>query len=295
MSYPWNSDDFLPPPGCGGRSSRSHDGGRSIRLRRMSIGGIEREISIRLVETFEKITTASELLNKRYSWRGYGSDHKIPFDPHHMTFTAEVEQEVAGTITLAIDSRKGLAVDSVFKSEIDKFRETGGRVCELTRFAFSPNIKSRELMASLFHIVFVYGQRTFGCTDLFIEVNPRHVRFYEAMLGFKRIGDTKLKESVEAPAQLMWLEVAAIRGYIDGHHRDSSDRRSLYPLFFSPAAETGIYNRLVSAGAAETQGSFLNQLDIAGSPAFAAVGGSNGQKDGHRGSDRFTAIVGAAD
>jgi hypothetical protein len=167
-----------------------------------------------------------------------------------MTFTAEVDQDVVGTITLATDSRQGLAADRTFRQELDAYRALpGAKICELTKFAFESTIQSKELMAALFHTVFVYGYRTHGCTDLFIEVNPRHVRFYEAMLGFKRIGALKNNDSVAAPAQLMWLKVSAIRQNIDQLACDSDRRntRSLYPFFFSPTEESSIYRQLACA------------------------------------------------
>ena len=36
----------------------------------------------------------------------------------------------------------------------------------------------------LFHIAYIFARRMHDRTDLLIEVNPRHVRFYERMLGF---------------------------------------------------------------------------------------------------------------
>jgi hypothetical protein len=215
----------------------------------MMIGGEPRDVTIRLVETRKKIEAACQLVNDRYAWRGYGGRHEIPADAHHMTFTAEIDEVVVGTITLAIDSSLGLAIDGAFSAEVDAFRcLPGTKVCELTKFAFSPNVQSKELMAALFHIVFVYGSRAHGGTDLFIEVNPRHVRFYESMLGFERVGDLKQNESVAAPAQLMRLKVSDIQAQIrrcGGTHQNST--RSLYPLFFSPVEEDGIYRRLAEA------------------------------------------------
>ena len=89
----------------------------------------------------------------------------------------------------------------------------------------------------------------YECTDLFIEVNPRHVRFYEAMLGFKRVGQARTNENVGAPAQLMWLNVSQIGRYID---RDGGNAgrsaRSLYNHFFSTKEAQGIYGRLARLG-----------------------------------------------
>ena len=252
MSYLWKSEEYL-------RTGRRDivDAGRSletgsIKVRRTDTGCNGQDVTVRLVVTGEKIDAACDLINKRYAWRGYGAHHRISMDAHHVTFTAEIEDAVVGTITLALDSADGLAADSAFRDAIDGFRaRPGAKVCELTKFAFDPEIQSKALMATLFHIVFVYGQRTYGCTDLLIEVNPRHVRFYEAMLGFERVGPLRHNESVGAPAQLMWLKVDGIREHIDraatGAERYKA--RSLYPLFFSPADERGIYQRLVNATA----------------------------------------------
>ena len=249
MSYQWNSNDELRARFGRRRAVSSVGASRCIRLRRIMIGGEPRDVTIRLVETRKKIEAACQLVNDRYAWRGYGDSHEIPADAHHMTFTAEVDEVVVGTITLAIDSSVGLAIDRAFSSEVDAFRRMPGtKVCELTKFAFSPNVQSKELMAALFHIVFVYGSRAHGGTDLFIEVNPRHVRFYESMLGFERVGSLRQNESVAAPAQLMWLKVSEIRDQIrrcGGTQQDSA--RSLYPLFFSPVEEDGIYRRLAEA------------------------------------------------
>jgi hypothetical protein len=256
MSYFWKlpegSRDNRHDHGCAGLSSET----RSIRLRGTDVGGKGHNVTVRLVETGEKIQAANDLINDRYAWRGYGDNHRLRPDASHLTFTAEVDGAVVGTITLAIDSRHGLAADRAFRGEVDGFRaQPGVKVCELTKFAFSPEVQSKELMATLFHIVFVYGQRSYGCTDLFIEVNPRHVRFYEKMLGFERVGSLKENESVAAPAQLMWLKVATIREQINASagSADRTNARSLYPFFFSPADESGIYARLVAAEAAPVE------------------------------------------
>jgi hypothetical protein len=272
MSFCWNlqADLQAREQNCVDPSLRR--GTRSIKLRRMEICGEESDVAIRLVETSEKIQAACDLINDRYSWRGYGASHSIPSDAEHMTFTAEAGEDVVGTITLAVDGQHGLAVDRTFKDEVDGFRSgPGGKVCELTKFAFGPAIQSKELMAALFHIVFVYGHRTFGCTDLFIEVNPRHVRFYEAMLGFERVGCLKVNESVHAPSQLMWLKVAAIREYIDRFAGSAgrSNARSLYPFFFSPAEENGIYHRLIRANIREVEMPDATDLNLDGKAASA--------------------------
>lgn len=213
-------------------------------------GLVDQPITIRLADCDGHRNAARLLLNRMYSWRGYGDQHVIATSPSHTTFTASSDDgEVLGTITLATDSQRGLAADALFKDVIDTYRaRPGAKVCELTKFAFDMAKQSKAVMASLFHLIFIYGHRQYGCTDLFIEVNPRHVRFYETMLGFTRLGDLKMNASVDAPSQLMWLSVAEVRDRID-RHAGTGDRgiaRSLYPHFFSPREEDGLYARMIS-------------------------------------------------
>lgn len=221
---------------------------RSLRL---ASPDLDRTITVRLADDSDSRNGARMLVNRMYSWRGYGDRHVIPIAPSHATFTASDDEQTVGTITLAIDSAAGLAADKIFRDEIDVFRRVpGAKVCELTKLAFDAEVPSKPLLASLFHIVFIYGQRRHRCTDLFIEVNPRHRRFYEAMLGFRAIGELRTNESVGAPSQLMWLQVSKIRDHIDRHaRRQGIVARSLYQFFFSPREEDGIYARLAGTDA----------------------------------------------
>jgi hypothetical protein len=221
----------------------NEDEHRSLRL---DSPDLDRTITVRLADDSGARNDARMLVNRMYAWRGYGDRHVIPIAPTHATFTASDDEQTVGTITLAIDSADGLAADKIFRDEIDVFRRVpGAKVCELTKLAFDAEVPSKPLLASLFHIVFIYGQRRHRCTDLFIEVNPRHRRFYEAMLGFQPIGEPKTNESVGAPSQLMWLQVSKIREQIDRHaRRPGIVARSLYQFFFSPREEDGIYARL---------------------------------------------------
>jgi len=221
---------------------------RSIKLRAMEIDGEMKTPIIHLVDSSEKFSEASALINRRYVLKGYGDNHRIPSSENHMTFTAEASQEVIGTITLAVDSENGMAAERTFSPEIQELRAVlGAKLCELTKFAFSSTINSKQLMAELFHIVFVYGYRTHRCTDLVIEVHPRHVRFYQAMLGFKKISPVRINVSVGAPLQLMHLKVSEIRENINRFAgQQEAAPHSLYPMFFSPVEENGIYDRLRS-------------------------------------------------
>ena len=194
-------------------------------------------------------SSACNLINKRYAWRGYGDNHVIKRSSAHATFSAVVNDIVVGTVTLAVDSDAGLAADAIFKDELDGYRSAPhAHVCELTKLAVDSELQSPAILAALFHVILLYGQLKYSCSDLFIEVNPRHRRFYEAMLGFERIGDVKTNESVEAPAQLMHLAVNRIRPMIEAYRgaEPASGARSLYPHFLPQHDEEMVLIRLFS-------------------------------------------------
>ena len=211
----------------------------------------QKNFRIRLADTESGRNSASMLINKMYAWRGYGSAHQVKASPSRITLTASDKEKVIGTVTLGIDSEEGLLADEIFKPEIDARRNAGGKVCELTKLAFDPDIRSKFALASLFHIVFIYGRRMHNCTDVFIEVNPRHRRFYETMLGFRRQCEIRTNPRVNAPAVLLWVDIGYVEEQIHkyGGTSDNPDTtRSLYPYFFSPREEPGIHGRLVSLG-----------------------------------------------
>ena len=104
-----------------------------------------------------------------------------------------------------------------------------------------------NIMASLFHVAYIYAHRIRGVDQLMIEVNPRHVRYYERMLGFKVSGPQRLNRRVSAPAVLMSLDFRHAHEQINrlGGKPELADmNRSLYPLFFSVPEEAGIVGRL---------------------------------------------------
>lgn len=206
-------------------------------------------LTIRLANTDGQRNAASMLLSRMYAWRGYGRHHSLATSPNCVTFMAACHDDVVGTLTLTVDTHGGLAAEKTFADLIAPFRAApGAKLCELTKLAFDWTSSSHEHLAALFHLVFIYGSRKFTCSDLFIEVNPRHRRFYEKMLGFVCVGEVRTNASVNAPSQLMWLNVGSIRRMIDEHaKRPASNQRSLYRYFFSPDEEDGLYGRLIGA------------------------------------------------
>jgi hypothetical protein len=203
---------------------------------------------IRLTDTAEGRSSASLLINKMYAWRGYAGTHQITDDPNRITLTATDKGNVVGTLTIGMDAEVGLSADQVFKEELDALREQGARLCEFTKLAFDPSVRSKASLANLFHLAVIYARDLHERTDIVIEVNPRHRRFYQQMLGFQQHGQLKDNPRVNAPAYLLRVNLdfvtEQIRQY-GGTQDEHQSGRSFYPYFFSPREEQGIINRLL--------------------------------------------------
>ncbi len=206
------------------------------------------KFGIRLTDTAAGRNSASMLINKMYAWRGYAGTHQLGDDPNRITLTATDHGETVGTLTIGLDSPIGLMADQIFKDELNAHRENGARLCEFTKLAFDTNVKSKTALANLFHLAVIYARDIHHRTDILIEVNPRHRRFYEHMLGFKREADVRINPRVNAPAYLLRVNLEYVTEQIEalgGTFSNGASERSFYPYFFSPREERGIIDRLL--------------------------------------------------
>ncbi|MDA8383397.1 MAG: long-chain N-acyl amino acid synthase [Betaproteobacteria bacterium] len=214
----------------------------------------QQTFKIRLANSRDRRESASLLIQRMYAWRGYALTDPAEREPNRVTLVASTDEAVVATLTVGYDSAVGLLVDDLYKPEIDALRREGRRVCELTRLAVDPQVKSKQVLASLFHIAFIYGRRIHGGTDFVIEVNPRHAAFYKRMLGFAELGLEKLCPRVNAPALLLRVDLQWGQAQISqfgGLMEKATGTRSLYPYFFSAQDEVGITQRLKASSPAQ--------------------------------------------
>jgi hypothetical protein len=202
---------------------------------------------LRLADSPGQRSKASMLIKSMYSWRGYPTDEVIiPIqDPNRITLEASTGQELFGTITVGLDSKDGLLADELYENEINVLRRLGRSVCEMTKLAFDPKYSSKEVIASLFHLAYIYAHNFYDATDLLIEVNPRHASFYSRRLGFSQIGELRTCPRVDAPAVLLHISLDYMAAQISTHAgaREKCER-SLYPYFFSEAEVAGLTTRI---------------------------------------------------
>ncbi len=207
----------------------------------------KQEFKVRLATSEDRRKSASLLIQKMYSWRGYDAD-ALHQNPNKITLVAYQEDMVVGTLTLGLDSPDGMVVDELYKREADQLRAAGRVPCDITRLAVDQDVKSKSVLGALFHLSFIYGHNIHHATDFLIEVNPRHVLFYQRMLGFEPFGEERVCPRVNAPAVLLRLDLAHADEEIVRHGGTAATAtgvKSIYPYFFSREDELGITQRLL--------------------------------------------------
>lgn len=206
---------------------------------------------IRAADSSGTRSSASILIDKMYAKRGYLTTPLSPEQtPNRLTLVASDYYSTIGTLTVGFDAENGLLVDDLFPEEVRKLRDVGHTVCEFTKLAMDNVVQSKRVLAALFNVAYLYAYKIKGADNLLIEVNPRHVRYYRSMLGFKVLGPKRLNTRVNAPAVLLSLDLAYVNEQVNelgGRPELAATNRSIYPHFFSRREESGIINRLCCA------------------------------------------------
>lgn len=208
----------------------------------------QRRFKIKAAESDDRRSRVNDLLKSRYGWRGY-QEVALPTDQsvQKFTLTAVEGEAMIGTITVSFDGPKRLSADEAFAPEVEVLRSQGRRLCEFTKLAIDPTVGTKRVLASLFHVAYIVAHRIRGYDLLLLEVNPRHVRYYERMLGFSVMSEERMNRSVNAPAVLLSAEFGYIMqqiGLYGGQPEMASTERSLYPFAFSLKEEAGIMSRM---------------------------------------------------
>ena len=203
---------------------------------------------IRMANSAHRREAASLLIRKMYGWRGYAFEPNRFQEANKITLYAETGGVVVGTMSLCLDSPILLPADENFRDLLDPLRAAGRRLCEPSRLAIDKGVTKR-VFASLIHISYIYARNIHGFSDYVIEVNPRHVMFYQRMLGFHDFGGERECTRVGAPAVLLRLPLEEMGQHIrtwGGLMEQHGEERSFYPYFFPPGDEPGITTRLMS-------------------------------------------------
>lgn len=198
----------------------------------VGLGG-DSDVSATIARSPEELRAVAILVESRYAERGYqmsvDDDERRP----GITLIAAEREAIIGTLTLRLDGPHGLAADESYADAIDAVRHAGGDVCELTRLALTRGADSRSVLSALFGLAYAVGRQLREVTDVFVEVNPRHVVFYRRLFGFVVAAGQRVCPRVMAPAVLLRLELERLEARlveIGGGARPSIGRAASHAM-----------------------------------------------------------------
>lgn len=189
---------------------------------------------------------AGMLVQRRYESRGYRVLPTLA-DPSLYTFAAYDSGNLVGTLGVRLDSSAGLKIEQLYGGEIEALRARGLRLTEFTRLAVAESAASKEVLGALFHTAVLFSHVLRGCTNVVVEVNPRHMAFYRRVLFFKPLGPERHLDRVGAPAVALLLDFPALMNALDEFFSKLDWRErtgSFFSNWFSPPDAEGILSRL---------------------------------------------------
>lgn len=206
------------------------------------------DIGIRLADGHDEVDEVGMLVTRMYRQRGYlvpVSEVSSADSIRRVTLEACYKNQVVGTLTVNLDSGESLHAETLYRDEIGRFRREGARVCEFTRLALDADEGAINTLACLFHMGYIFAYRIHHATDLFIEVNPRHVLFYRRKLGFVQAGEERVCPRVNAPAVLLHRKFEAVAKELVrlGGVR-TPENKSFYALWLPRAEEDDLVHTI---------------------------------------------------
>lgn len=125
----------------------------------------------------------------------------LDIDVDTLTIVAYHGNREVGTLT--VNTQNLLPFQEIF--DCPEIHQEGFKGAELTRLAIDEEFRNqKEILLGLFNIAFAYAKFVRKCSHFVIEVNPRHVKFYEKFLGFVPVAENSNCPRVRgAPAVLL--------------------------------------------------------------------------------------------
>jgi hypothetical protein len=152
----------------------------------------------------EQVLAAEDLVRRRYAQRGYRlAAERGP----RITLLAESHGQLIGTLTVRPDSPEGLLAERTYAEEIARMRSEGHRLGELVQLAVEEGADWKQALDGLVQSAYLITRVLHALTDVVIEVNPRHVRFYQRVFGFVQAAAERVCERAGAPAVLLRLDL----------------------------------------------------------------------------------------
>lgn len=208
------------------------------------------EFSVKVANTLEEREEVFHLAYNVYLAKGFVKKNANellinPYDADPDTLILMVKDsnnKIIASVSLVFDGLSKLPAEKIYSDELKVLKRKNEKIAEISRLVIDPNYRnSKEILVLLFNYLYIYTDYIKQYTCLAIEVNPKHIAYYKALLNFKEIGSEKLCPIVQsAPAILLYLslsegkkEVSRILNLPDKDQKS----RSLFKYFIAPEQE----------------------------------------------------------
>ncbi|MCF8104165.1 MAG: hypothetical protein K9K64_01670 [Desulfohalobiaceae bacterium] len=185
---------------------------RTVRIKRSGIQANELEgldrPAVKFAENRDELAQAFSLVYEVYFKKKYikrPASHGMLYSiysllPETTHIVAKSYLTVISTLTEIFDSKTfGLPMDGIYRKELDRFRNQGRKIVELSTLATPREHRWKNIFHYLVQVMYWYSVYT-EVDDVCIAVNPRHVRYYKNLFPFEIFGPERKYARVEAPA-----------------------------------------------------------------------------------------------
>jgi hypothetical protein len=170
-------------------------------------------------------------------------------DPQLYTFLAHDNGQFVGSLSVRLDSSRGLVADDLYRDETAVLRDHGCRVCEFLNLSVDMNSAPKRALACLFHAACLFAGAVWTCDYAVLEVPSRHAEFFRFSLGFEPIGEERVNPRVSAQEALLCAHLKTVlvkMARLGGRPDLAVEEQSLFPYCFSSEESAGVVRRLAA-------------------------------------------------
>jgi hypothetical protein len=210
--------------------SARRSGARDAFAGSIAVGGIARDIRVKIASEPSEWRQAFRLLAANYRARGYDVPGSLPyrFTPYHalpdtLIAVAKDGDRVVATLSLIADTTLlGLPLEKIYPAEVAQLRRQGRHLAEGTSLA-DTDLTLREFVRvfrTLIRLAMQYHVSR-GGDSWVIAVHPRHRCFYHKAYGFVPLGPCRAYPDVhDHPAEAYVLDIESMKTRVPKVHSE---------------------------------------------------------------------------
>lgn len=188
---------------------------RSARVKESELAAVD---AVRIAQSIDEYVEAMKLVYDGYVDRGIMTPHdsRVRMTPYlalpsTIIFVAMEGTQVAGTLSLVLDSPLGLPMQKIYGEEVQRLRDQGRVPAEVGALCVARGKRGAGIAFLLYKMMYLTATRLLRVDDLVIAVHPKVADLYMATLLFETIGPVRSYPSLErsALAQALRLDLAS--------------------------------------------------------------------------------------